>query len=328
MGFQNLTPVAVRRKRRPSSRLTLAGTADKVRAMRRPALLVSALLLAAPAGAQRVPGRELLDFPLGALAEPPVIASTDVALWNPANIIPARGNRGRIGFASVQTPTDLAISVVGFSASMALPRDLAAALSLVRGSVSDVPRTTTDPSTLAGDVPYNTTMLSAGFARRTENVTAGIALRYRMGTVDNESRGALGVDGGLLADSLIGLPVRGALSTFLWRPANGADEETAYSGALDTRLYRADSTFEARGGYSLTLVEQRTVEHYVYAGATSRHWEIRGGLARHSSSGESEWSFRLGTGLQYGRYHIGVAREGARDGLGGIYQFTLTTLIR
>jgi hypothetical protein len=89
-----------------------------------------------------------------------------------------------------------------------------------------------------------------------------------------------------------------------------------------------DSTFEARGGYSLTLVEQRTVEHYVYAGATSRHWEIRGGLARHSSSGESEWSFRLGTALQYGRYHIGVAREGARDGLGGIYQFTLTTLIR
>jgi hypothetical protein len=328
MGFQNLTPVASRRKHRLPPRLTLAATAGKVCAMRRPALLISALLVTAPAAAQRVPGRELLDFPLGALAEPPVLASADVALWNPANIIPAGGNRGRIGFASVQTPTDLGISVVGISVAAALPRDLAAALSAVRGSISDVARTTSDPSTAAGDVPYNTTMLSAGFARRTENITAGIALRYRMGSVDTESRGALGVDGGLLADSLFNLPVRGALSTFLWRPANGADEETAYSGTLDTRLYRADSTVEARGGYALTLVEQRTVEHYVYAGATSKRWEVRAGLARHQSSGESEWSLRLGTGLQYGRYHIGVAREGARDGLGGIYQFTLTTLIR
>src|SRR3569623_469790 len=113
MGFQNLTPVAARRKRRPSSRLTLARPGGKVRAMRRPALLVSVLLIAGPVGAQRVPGRELLDFPLGALADPPVIASADVALWNPANIIPPRGNRGRIGFASVQPPPDLAISVVG-----------------------------------------------------------------------------------------------------------------------------------------------------------------------------------------------------------------------
>ena len=298
--------------------------------MRRPALPMIALAagLATPAGAQRVPGRDLLDYPIGALAEPPVMASADVALWNPANIIPAVGNRGRVGFATVQTPTDLGISVVGASLAAALPRDLAAAVSAVRGSVTGIPRTTVDPTTVPGDIPYNTTMLSAGFARRTENVAAGIAIRYRTGTVDTERRGAFGVDGGILADSLFGLPVRGAASTFLWRPANGADEETAYSGALDAQLYRIDSTFVARGGYALTLVEQRTVEHYVFAGACGSRWEVRTGLARHQSAGESEWSFRVGTGLQYGRYHIGVAREGARDGLGGIYQFTLTTLIR
>jgi len=296
--------------------------------MRRPLFLVAALILATPAGAQRVPGRDLLDFPIGALAEPPVMAGADVALWNPANIIPAPGNRGRIGFATVQTPTDLGISVVGVSLAASLPRALAAAVSAVRGSVAEIPRTTTDPTTEPGDIPYNTTMLSAGFARRSENVAVGLALRYRTGTVDTERRGAFGVDGGLLADSLLGLPVRGALSTFLWRPANGADEETAYSGALDAQLYQIDSTLVARGGYALTLVEQRTVEHYVFAGASSKRWEIRTGLARYQSAGESEWSLRVGTGLQYGRYHIGVAREGARDGLGGIYQFTLTTLIR
>ena len=296
--------------------------------MRRTALFLLAVGLASPVAAQRVPGRDLLDFPIGALAEPPVMASADVALWNPANIIPSGGNRGRIGFASVQTPTDLGVSVVGASLAAALPANLAAALSAVRGSVTGIPRTSLDPSTLAGDVPYNTTMLSAGVARRSENVTAGVALRYRTGTVDTEHRSAFGVDGGLLADSLFGRPIRGALATFLWRPANGADEETAYSGALDAQLYKLDSTLVARAGYSLTLVEQRTVEHYVFASAASKRLEVRAGLARHESSGESEWSFRVGTGLQYGRYHVGVAREGARDGLGGIYQFTLTTLIK
>lgn len=298
--------------------------------MRRPLLMIATLAvgLAAPAGAQRVPGRDLLDYPIGALAEPPVMARADVALWNPANIIPAPGNRGRVGFATLQTPTDLGVSVVGASLAAALPRNLAAAVSAVRGSVAGIPRTTYDPTTVPGDIPYNTTMLSAGFARRTENVTAGVALRFRAGTVDTEHRGAFGADGGILADSLLGLPIRGAASTFLWRPANGADEETAYSGALDAQLYRIDSVVVARGGYALTLVEQRTAEHYAFVGASGKRWEVRTGLARYRSAGESEWSLRVGTGLEYGRYHIGVAREGARDGLGGIYQFTLTTLIR
>jgi hypothetical protein len=296
--------------------------------MRRSLLLLAVLGFVRPLGAQRVPGRDLLDFPIGALAEPSVMAGSDVALWNPANIIPAAGNRGRLGFATVQTPTDLGISVVGFAVAAALPRALGASISAVRGSVVGIPRTTTDPTTVPGDIAYNTTMFSAAFARRSENVTAGVALRYRTGTVDMETRGAVGVDGGLLADSILGFPVRGALSTFLWRPANGADEETAYSGALDTELYRLDSTLVARGGYAITLVEQRTAEQYLFAGASSKRIEVRAGVARYQSAGEREWSLRLGTGLQYGRYHIGVAREGARDGLGGIYQFTLTTLIR
>ena len=328
MGFQKLTRAAPRRKHRLASRLTPVRAACKVHAMRRLPFVIAALALAPPAGAQRVPGRALLDYPLGALADAPLFASADVALWNPAAIIPPGGNRGRIGFASVETPSELGISVVGLSVGAAFPHDLGGALSIVRGSVSGIARTIDSPMTAPGEVPFNTTMLSAGFARRSENVTAGVALRYRTGTVDTERRGAVGVDGGLLTDSLFGLPIRGAASTFLWRPANGADEETAYAGAIDGEIYRVDSTLQARAGYSLTVVERRTIEHYLFGGASTRRWEARAGIARHSSFGESEWSLRVGTGLQYGRYHIGVAREGARDGLGGIYQFTLTTLIR
>lgn len=285
-------------------------------------------LAAHAAEGQRVPGRDLLDLPLGTLADAPTLAGSDVTLWNPAGIILPRGHLGRFGFAAVQTPADLGASMLGVAVVGALPREMAAALSLVRGSVSGIPRTDGTPETGLGDIPYNTTMASLAFARRNQRVTAGLAVRFRQGTVDVERRGAFGLDGGLLSDSLFGLPVRGAISTFLWRPANGGDEETAYSGALDGTVFRADSTLEARAGYSLTLVEQRTTEHYAFVGATTRRWEGRIGLARHESSGEAEWSFRIGTGLQYGRYHIGLAREGARDGLGGIYQFTLGTLIR
>ncbi|HEX2779162.1 MAG TPA: hypothetical protein VHM30_06675 [Gemmatimonadaceae bacterium] len=278
--------------------------------------------------AQRVPGRDLLDLPVGTLADAPTLAGSDVALWNPAVIMVPRGHRGRFGFAAAQTPAELGASMLGVAMTGALPREMAAALSLVRGSVSGIARTEATPETRQGDVPYSTTMATLAFARRNQRVTAGLAVRFRQGTVDIERRGAFGLDGGLLGDSLFGLPVRGAISTFLWRPANGADEETAYSGALDGTVFRIDSTLEARAGYSLTLVERRTTEHYAFVGATTRRWEGRMGLARHESSGETEWSLRIGTGLQYGRYHIGLAREGARDGLGGIYQFTLGTLIR
>jgi hypothetical protein len=285
-------------------------------------------LASRPALAQRVPGRDLLDLPLGTLADAPTLAGSDVVIWNPAGIMVPGHHLGRAGFAAVQTPADLGASALGFVLSAALPREMAAALSIVRGSVSGLARTTDTPETSLGDIPYNTTMGSLAIARRNQRVTAGLALRFRVGTVDIERRGALGLDGGLRTDSILGFPIRGALSTFLWRPANGSDEETAYSGAFDAPVFRADSAVEARAGYSLTLVERRTSEHYVFVGATGKRWEGRVGVARHESSGEPEWSLRVGTGLQYGRYHIGLAREGARDQLGGIYQFTLGTIIR
>ena len=292
------------------------------------AALALALAVSLPARAQRVPGRDLLDLPLGTLADAPTLAASDVALWNPAGIMVPAHHLGRVGFAAVQTPSDLGASALGIVVIGALPRDMAAALSLVQGSVNSLARTNDSPETSPGDVPYNTTMASLGFARRNQRVTAGLALRFRQGTVDVERRGAFGIDGGLLGDSLFGLPLRGAVSTFLWRPANGGDEETAYSGAIDGAVFRLDSLTEVRAGYSLLLVERRTSEHYAFVGASTRRWEGRVGLARHESSGEAEWFLRIGTGLQYGRYHIGLAREGARDELGGIYQFTLGTLIR
>jgi hypothetical protein len=298
--------------------------------MRR-AAISSLLFVAAPAVAlaQRVPGRDLLDFPLGTLADAPVLSTASgLGLGNPATVWIPGEHLGRVSLMALQTPADVGVSVEALALAVSLPQQVVASFSIVQASVNDIPRTEFDPQTLPGDIPYSTSLFSVGAARRQENVTAGVVVRYRVGSLDDQRRGALGLDAGVLADSILGLPIRAGASTFLWRPANRSDEETAYSGAVDGRVYGLSPSREARVGYSLTLVEQRTVEHYAFASGTEGRWNGTAGLLRHESSGEGEWGLRIGIGLRHKRYHIGVARDSARDGIGGIYQFTLTSLIR
>ena len=289
------------------------------------------LLIAAPvtAMAQRVPGRDLLAFQIGTLGDAPVLSTTTgLGLANPAATWIPDGHLGRVSIAAVQTPADIGVNLQAISGEVALPQHVVASLSIVQGFVADIPRTDGDPQSLPGDIAYSTSMFSIGAARRQENVTAGVMIRYRVGTLDDQRRGAVGIDAGVIADSLFGRPIRAAASTFLWRPANRSDEETAYSGAVDARVYSSPSNREARIGYALTLVEQRTVEHYAFASGSAGPWDGTAGLLRQDSSGEGEWGMRIGIGLRHNRYHIGVARDSARDGIGGFYQFTLTSLIR
>ena len=295
-------------------------------------MAISCLWLAATpaiAMAQRVPGRDLLDFPLGTLGDAPTLsATTGLGLANPAAVSIPDGHLARISLSALQTPADVGVTLQAIAGAFAFPQHVAVAFSIVQASVNDIVRTDLDPQSLPGDIPYSTSMISAGAARRQENVTVGVMVRYRVGTMDDERRGALGLDAGVLADSLFGLPIRAGASTFLWRPANRSDEETTYSGAVDARIFHGRALREARVGYSLTLIEQRTSEHYAFGSASGGPWDASAGILRHDSSGEGEWGFRIGIGLRHTRYHVGVARDGARDGIGGIYQFTLTSVIR
>ena len=298
--------------------------------MRR-AAISSLLVLVAPAAAfaQRVPGRDLLDFPLGTLADAPTLATTTgLGLANPAAIWIPNDHLGRVSLSALQTPAEVGVGIQALAVAVSIPRQIAASLSIVQASVNDIPRTELDPQSQPGDIPYSTALFSVGVARRQESVIAGVMLRYRVGSLDDQRRGAFGVDAGVLADSLLGRPIRAGASTFLWRPANGSDEETAYSGAIDGRVLRGPGSREGRIGYSLTLIERRTVEHYAFAALNEGRWDATAGLLRHASSGEGEWALRIGIGLRHKRYHIGVARDGIRDGIGGIYQFTLTSFIR
>src|SRR5689334_13007421 len=116
------------------------------------------LLLAAPAvcRAQRVPGRDLLDFPLGTLADAPALATaTGLGLANPAAIWMPSGHLGRISVAAVQTPADVGVTLQAIAGAVSLPQQVVASFSFIQGSINDIPRTDFDPQSLPGDIPYS-----------------------------------------------------------------------------------------------------------------------------------------------------------------------------
>jgi hypothetical protein len=286
--------------------------------------------LPAAAAAQWVPGRDLLDFPIGTLAEAPALADqAGVVLWNPAAMALLPDTvRARVGIAALTTAADQGVSAQLVGGTLALRAGLAAGLSVARASVADLVRTESDPESLGG-IAYSTTLLSGMIARRSpSHVVTGLALRYRTGQLDGTTRAAVGVDGGLLVDGLFGRDGRLALSSFLWSPGDGENERATYTGAADVRVAGERVSRELRAGYSFLTTEHGMGEHFGFVSA--RHGPLRGrlGAARSTAFGESRWRLRLGVGVYYARFAVGVAREETGAGLPATYQFSLSSTIK
>ena len=291
----------------------------------------AALVMIVPqdGAAQRVPGRDLLELPLATVAEAPVLAMlAGDGVWNPATILLRNAARLRITAASLEGPADQGVSAQLVGASYRLVPNTTVGLSVARAAVSDLIRTEDDPQSIGGEIPYNTILASATVAQRTtEFLTAGVAVRYRHGSLDGRSSGAVGFDGGLVADSLPWLDLRLAASTFLWRPANAAEERTRFSVGGDLRLVGSDTLAEVRGGYAAAFTEQMSREHYVFAAGRYKAVEARGGALRLLAYGNADWRFRVGIGVHRARYMVGVAREETGAGLRPTYAFTLTSTL-
>src|SRR6476646_10578391 len=66
---------------------------------------LASVLVSAPAVPQRVPARDLLEFPLGLLADAPALSTRMPArLWNPASRSADASPRAEIGLAGSTTP--------------------------------------------------------------------------------------------------------------------------------------------------------------------------------------------------------------------------------
>ena len=283
--------------------------------------------IAAPGTAQVVPGRDLLELPLATVAEAPVLATlAGDGLWNPASIFLRNGARLRLSAASLEGPQDQGVSAQLIAAAYALRPRTTIGLAVSRASVSDLIRTEDDPQSVGGEIPYHTIVASATVARRTHDYfTAALAVRYRHGELDGDRSGAVGIDGGVMADGFGWRDARFAASTFLWRPANDAAERTRYSAGADLRLAGTDSLAEARAGYAAAYTEQLSREHYVFLGGRFKAVEARVGSIRLSAYGNADWRFRVGIGVRHARYMVGVAREETGAGLRPTYAFTLTS---
>ncbi|HVE79736.1 MAG TPA: hypothetical protein VNA89_12770 [Gemmatimonadaceae bacterium] len=279
--------------------------------------------VSAVARAQDVPARDLLDFPIGALAEAPSFASqTGDGLWNPATIALKPGVRGRGAISALATPADQGVDAQLLTVAVALPGRVTSAVSLVRASVDDILRTDADPQSVGGEVPYATTLVSASVAQRRDRLSAGLALRYRMGTSGDRRGNAAAVDGGVvIRDALPGVHL--ALSSFLWQPGAKGDEATRYRAAAELLLLSLDSLRTLRAGYEGTYGGPAR-GHYLWLAGRLRGFHAHLGLERHDEYDRHALGLRMSLGLHYARYVVGVGREENDSGLGGVYQFTLS----
>lgn len=292
-------------------------------------LLIGSVALGGRAGAQLVPGRDLLSFPIGLVAEAPALGSAaGFGLWNPASVAIPEGSRLRLAVGTMSAPVDVAVSAQVATAAGRWGTGTTVAVSIANASVADLVRTESDPQSIGDDIPYRTTLFSFIATRAVPLGTVGAALRVRDGRLDNISRHAVSFDVGFISRGLGPRDVRIATSTFLASPGKHAHERAELLTAVDARLFGTDSLRTSRAGLSYTAADGLAKELFGYLGARWERLEARVGLARTEVYARSNWRNRLGIAFHHRGYVIGVSREEGGDNLSATYQFTLSSVLK
>lgn len=294
--------------------------------MRRKFLCGLAAVLFAPVlAAQPVPARDLWEFPVGAVLEPAALArEAGSGLWNPATVAMPAGSRIRAGVAALSASIDAQL----IGAAWRRPSGTTFGVSLARASLGGIVRTDTDPQGF-GTVVYSSFLASATVARSLlPHVTLGLAARYRTGRADIESRSALAADVGVIVDSLPWHSARIALSSFLWRPGQERDDQPAFLAAADLRVFRSPTAPDFRLGYSRNAVYEGSTEHGPFASFQTGPLEVRAAYVNTRVYGHANSRARSGLALHFARYSVGIGREEGAGGLGPLYQFTLSSIVK
>ncbi|HXT18841.1 MAG TPA: hypothetical protein VN706_24665 [Gemmatimonadaceae bacterium] len=283
--------------------------------------------LTSAAVAQQVPGRDLLEFPLGLLADsPPLSRTMPGGFWNPANGALNPGDHAAIGFSGLTTPQEQGIRLQMIGGELRVSPTLTATMTFANASVSDIIRTATDPQSL-GEIPYGTSVVSGGLSARQHNISYGAALRYRWATLDLSHSHSLALDGGVSVDGVAGTPVRLAASTFLFSVNHGRETPTYMLGA-DMPVVRRDSILTLRAGYSASRTTGRGRDDYAFTSASFRQLDVSAGVSQTSAYGSTAQRLRLGVGLRYANYDIAFGREDGAAGFGASYQFLISRVFR
>jgi len=280
-------------------------------------------------GAQPVPARDLWEFPLGAVLEPAALAAEPGAgLWNPAVTTLRPGERIRLGVASLSTGAQQGVDGQLLSASYRRASGTTWGLSVARSSVAGLVRTDSDPQSI-GDISYASLLVSATAARTlVPHVTAGVAMRWREGRADREVNSAIAADLGVIVHDLPWRNTRVALSSFLWRPGREVDDRPAFVAAIDARVVGDSALRELRLGMSQNNVNRGASERGPFISGRLDRLEARAAIVRTSAGAGTVTRIRSGLAVYYARYVVGVAREEGISGLGPVYQFTLSSILK
>lgn len=294
------------------------------------AVAVSAGAIGAPSAAAQptaVPGRDLLAFPLGLLAEPGALPSMlGLGLRNPAATTLPDSARWQVAIGAMNTPADIGASgqLLGASGRW---RGATVTLSLAHAGVAGLVRTESDPLTRENDIPYYTSVMSLSVARALgPHLTWGAALRLHSGQIDATSRMRVAMDAGFVANHLTRLDARIGASTFLLSPGAGADEPPTWLVGGDARVAGSSDAREIRVGASSEATAQRPSEQFAFASIRFGLWEARGGPVRSVAYGSENFRARLAVAVHFGGYAVGIAREESPSGLAPTYQFILRSL--
>lgn len=291
---------------------------------------IAAFLMASPSAAQRVPGRDLLQYPLGTLAEAPALATeTGDGFQNPAAIRLSDSTRFRGTAVALNTGTDRGVSAQLAAFAMRLPQRITVGISAARASINGIAQTVGDPTPIGRDIPYSTLVVSLTGARQSlDHVTSGVSVRYRTGEIDGMRRSTFGLDGGILADRLFGYDARVGVSSFMWGPGAGDSKDASFAGAVDAKVIGPDSVRQARVGYSYSFEDAASNSHYVFASGRYSRWIARAGIARTSAFDHTDTAIRFALGVRYARYTVGLSREESAGGFDPTYQFVLSGIFR
>lgn len=289
--------------------------------------LVISLPLCAESQSSAVPGRDLLTFPIGLVAEAPATGGlSGTGLWNPAATELSDGNQWRLSAGSMNAPTDVAVTAQ-FASLSHLWLGTTYTTSMARANVGRLLRTDTDPQSIGDEIQYQTLVLSVGASRRIfPRIVAGIALRSRNGRLDNVSRTSTSVDVGVVADHLTALDLRVGASSFLFSPSSGRRETASLLLGADVRVLGRDTSRTVRAGYSFQRANGLYSEHFVYGSARWAMLEVRAGTVETAIYGQTNLRMRVGFAFRHAGYAVGVAREEAPNGFAPSYQFTLTSV--
>ena len=283
----------------------------------------------APLAGQAVPARDLWGVPLGAVLEPAALAGgAGAAVWNPAAVGLQPAERLRLSVAALATGAAQGIEGQSLAAAVRRASGTTVSVSLARTAVAGLVRTDTDPQAL-GDIPYASLLGSLGVARDLlPHVTGGVAVRWREGRADQEVRQAIAADVGVVARVPRARDTRLAFSSFLWRPGREVEDRPALVAAADVRLAGASRAREARLGYTESAVNRGARERGPFVSGRWDRVEARAALVRATAGAGAATRVRSGLALYYARYAVGVAREEGIAGLGPVYQFTLSSLLK